>query len=85
MGALYGSFYQLGNFDQCILIKQPKEELFTSLQQPIKGKYCLADISILSLSNNGDRIARSYTNEKVMQKETKYIQNYYLINKILDT
>lgn len=65
VGALYGSFYQLGNFDQCISIEQPKEELFSPIQRPVKGKYCLTDIAIFSASNRVDRVARSYMNVKV--------------------
>lgn len=65
VGALYGSFYQLGNFDQCISIKQPKEELFSPLQHPIAGKYCLTDIAVYSVATSGDRVARSYSDEKV--------------------
>lgn len=67
IGALYGSFYQLGNFDQCLSVVQPDEELFSPIQAPVKGKYCLTDIAVVSVGNSGDRIARSYKDEKVMR------------------
>lgn len=39
-GILYGSLYQLGNFDECISVIEPEKEF--------RGQYCLADVTIKS-------------------------------------
>lgn len=47
-GVLFGSRYQLGNFDECLAVQQtlmPTE----NATNPIQGKYCLADISFPEL------------------------------------
>lgn len=53
VGMLYGSYYQLGNFDECISV----EGQLADYGRKIQGKYCLADITLDNGKEN--RVARS--------------------------
>ncbi|XP_072397889.1 nose resistant to fluoxetine protein 6-like [Diabrotica undecimpunctata] len=53
-GILYGNFYQLGNFDECVRIKRSvkTDRKNTSIADTVlKGQYCLVDIHFRSKSD----------------------------------
>ncbi|KAF2899933.1 hypothetical protein ILUMI_06250 [Ignelater luminosus] len=54
VGMLYGSYYQLGNFDECISVQGKLPDY----DRKIQGKYCLADVTLDNEKEN--RIARSH-------------------------
>lgn len=62
-GVLYGAYYQLGNFDECIGVRQPDVGYGQNELTTIQGKYCLADISFKTQTN--DRVSRSSDERKV--------------------
>lgn len=37
-GLLYGSLYQMGNYDECVSVELPEKKII--------GRYCLADVTI---------------------------------------
>lgn len=45
-GILYGNYYQLGNFDECVNVIQPLSQVSTN-NTPIQGQYCLADVKLI--------------------------------------
>ncbi|KAF5305499.1 hypothetical protein FQA39_LY01590 [Lamprigera yunnana] len=50
VGLMYGVYYQFGNFDECVSVKD-------SIGTGIQGKYCLADIRLQTNSKNEEFIA----------------------------
>lgn len=44
VGMLFGSYYQLGNYDECVSIKK----LIKQKNKTIQGQYCLADVALTS-------------------------------------
>jgi hypothetical protein len=64
VGLLFGNFYQLGNFDECIGLRQPVSNLN---EVPLRGKYCLADIELFNTKQYDGRVARSFETIKVIK------------------
>ncbi|KAJ3617101.1 hypothetical protein MTP99_009098 [Tenebrio molitor] len=69
VGLLFGNFYQLGNFDECIGLRQPVSNLN---EVPLRGKYCLADIELFNTKQYDGRVARSF---ETIKEKPRHVHN----------
>ncbi|KAJ8921959.1 hypothetical protein NQ315_008593 [Exocentrus adspersus] len=77
VGILYGNYYQLGDFDECVgvkhsLVEEDQEDV------AVQGQYCLADIHFRRKKENHGRFARS--TRKVEDKVNRYNFNNTVIH-----
>lgn len=73
-GILVGSYYQLGNYDECIGIRYSEGDL--DIPQ-IKGQYCLAEVN--PKSSKGDGSLGFQSSSKVGIKVIIYLANISLL------
>lgn len=69
---LYGNFYQLGNFDECIEAKSSVKTENDISKNTITGQYCLADIHFSRKLETKVRIKRSMEN-MALEVKTMFI------------
>ncbi|KAJ8978537.1 hypothetical protein NQ317_009480, partial [Molorchus minor] len=70
VGILYGNYYELGNFDECIGVKHSVQE--HGISTTIQGQYCLADIHFKNRQGSVGRFSRAVHDEKIKKNRSKF-------------